>query len=134
VIRAYRDLGLDLQLLVHEDMSQDFASYPSRTIWGLERPDSNIDHRRVPNLMVFFGRNGVSLPITSNPDDFQPGDIVTWHLGGGMTHIGIVSAEPSPQGGYLVAHHLSGLPTVDDSLFRWEIVGHYRYSGPPDFE
>jgi uncharacterized protein len=89
VIRALRSVGLDLQKAVHEDMRQNFAAYPKD--WGLTAPDANIDHRRVPNLMTFFQRRGQELPITSRNEDYLPGDLVTWDLGSGDTHIGIVS-------------------------------------------
>jgi uncharacterized protein YijF (DUF1287 family) len=90
VIRAYRAVGIDLQKEVHEDMAANFSAYPSQRRWGRQSPDSNIDHRRVPNLMVFFTRKGESLPITNRADDYSPGELVTWDLGGGVTHIGIV--------------------------------------------
>jgi uncharacterized protein YijF (DUF1287 family) len=89
IIRAYRQLGIDLQQLVHEDMVANFDKYPQS--WGLSKPDSNIDHRRVPNLMTFFKRHGEVLPITKNPKDYKPGDIVCWNLGAGILHIGIVA-------------------------------------------
>ncbi|HVF57664.1 MAG TPA: DUF1287 domain-containing protein, partial [Pyrinomonadaceae bacterium] len=88
VIRSYRAVGVDLQKEVHEDMVRDFAAYPRA--WGLKKPDSNIDHRRVPNLMTFFERKGASLPVTSDAKDYRPGDVVSWDLGGKLTHIGIV--------------------------------------------
>src|SRR6516165_11517836 len=90
VIRSYRALGIDLQKEVHEDMVQNFSAYPNKRRWMLAHPDSNIDHRRVPNLMVFFQRKGESLPITSKATDYAPGDLVTWDLGRGVPHIGIV--------------------------------------------
>ncbi len=93
VIRSYRALGIDLQELVHKDMTAHFDKYPSKRIWGLSRPDPNIDHRRVPNLQVFFERNGISLPVTGKAADYLPGDIVTWMLPGNLPHIGIVTGE-----------------------------------------
>lgn len=96
VIRAYRKLGIDLQKEVHEDMVANFSQYPK--IWGLSKPDKNIDHRRVPNLMTFFTRHGATLSITENPADYMPGDVVCWNLGGGITHIGIVSNKKSALG------------------------------------
>lgn len=91
IIRTYRKIGIDLQKEVHEDMLKEFDSYPSKRIWGLTKPDKNIDHRRVPNLQIFFSRKGKIVPITKNPDDYLPGDIVTWMLKGNLPHIGIVS-------------------------------------------
>jgi uncharacterized protein len=132
VIRAYRALGVDLQKEVHEDMSANFARYPAGTVWRQKRPDKNIDHRRVPNLMVFFSRKGEILPITDNPSDYQPGDLVTWDLGRGLTHIGIVVDRKSLLGGrYLMEHNIGAGPKIEDVLFDWKITGHYRYLGPP---
>jgi len=120
IIRAYRKMGIDLQKEVHEDMKKNFAKYPR--IWGLSKPDTNIDHRRVPNLQVFFERHGKSLPLDK---DFQAGDIVTWNLspkGGSIPHIGIVSGDN------FVIHNM-GYGTLEQSiLFSYEITGHYRYN------
>jgi uncharacterized protein YijF (DUF1287 family) len=74
IVRAYRDaFGLDLQALVNADMHAAFRAYP-RT-WGLARPDSNIDHRRVPNLETFFRRKGAALPVPRDASEWRPGDI-----------------------------------------------------------
>ncbi len=88
VIRSYRAVGVDLQKLVHEDMEQNFSVYPRS--WKAKKTDKNIDHRRVPNLMTFFQRQGASLPLTDAARDYRPGDVVTWDLSGGLTHIGLV--------------------------------------------
>ncbi len=126
IIRAYRKLGIDLQKEVHEDMLQHFNQYPKD--WGMKRPDKNIDHRRVPNLMTFFTRQGCALPVSLKPADYQPGDIVTWDLGGGMTHIGIVINRKSSDGSrYLVVHNIGNGQEISDCLFRFKIIGHYRY-------
>jgi hypothetical protein len=126
VIRAYRKLGIDLQQKVHEDMKANFSLYPKK--WGLTRPDPNIDHRRVPNLMVFFERFGTTLPITNNPSDYQPGDIVCWNLGGAITHIGIVVDSKSRDGKrHLIVHNIGGGQVLEDCLFNFKIIGHYRY-------
>jgi uncharacterized protein YijF (DUF1287 family) len=131
VIRAYRAVGIDLQKEVHEDMVQNFSTYPRSWRWLLARPDSNIDHRRVPNLMVFFQRKGQALPITSRIEDYSPGDIVTWDLGGGVPHIGIVVDRRSPlTGHYTIVHNIGQGPKMEDVLFNWKITGHYRYFGP----
>lgn len=128
VIRAYRKLGIDLQQRVHRDMQSNFAAYPSKRLWGLRRPDPNIDHRRVPNLRVFFSRNGESLPISRNPRDYRPGDLVTWMLPGNLPHIGIVTDSLAPASGNpLIVHNIGAGPRVEDSLFDYEITGHYRY-------
>ena len=127
VIRAYRKLGIDLQKEVHEDMKANFDKYPK--IWGLSRPDRNIDHRRVPNLMVFFSRFGSVKKISQNPSDYQPGDIVCWDLNGrGLTHIGIVSRKKSGAGKRnLIIHNIGGGQVLEDCLFDWKIIGHYAY-------
>ena len=131
VIRAYRALGIDLQKEVHEDMLADFAAYPSRTIWKLPRPDANIDHRRVPNLRVFFSRKGEILPITSQAKDYLPGDLVTWDLGHGLTHIGMVVERTTlVSGRHMIEHNIGSGPRIEDVLFDWKITGHYRYFGP----
>ena len=130
VIRPYRAAGVDLQKEVHEDMAGNFSLYPKK--WGLKRPDTNIDHRRVPNLMVFFSRKGQQLPVTSNARDYRPGDIVTWDLGGGLTHIGIVVNVPSEadRERFQIVHNIGAGPKMEDVLFNWKITGHYRYMGP----
>jgi len=130
IIRSFRKIGIDLQKKVHEDMSRNFDHYPSRRIWGLTAPDRNIDHRRVPNLQVFFARFGRELPITNNPDDYLPGDIVTWMLPGNLPHIGIVIDELSRDGKRpLIVHNIGRGPKMNDMLFDYPITGHYRYSG-----
>lgn len=127
IVRIYRKLGIDLQKEVHEDMVANFSRYPQ--IWKLPRPDTNIDHRRVPNLMVFFSRKGESLPITGRAIDYQPGEIVTWDLGNGHPHIGIVTDQSfGPRFG--LVHNIGEGPKLEDVLFSWKITGHYRYYGP----
>lgn len=126
VIRAYRKLGIDLQKLVHEDMKQHFHLYPKK--WGLKKPDTNIDHRRVPNLMVFFERHGKSLPVTANASDYKPGDLVTWDLGNNTPHIGIVMDKKSADGKRpLIVHNIGGGQEISDCLFSYTITGHYVY-------
>jgi len=126
VIRSYRALGIDLQKEVHEDMKKHFTAYPegSRTL------DRNIDHRRVANLMVFFSRNGDKLPVSKRAADYAPGDLVTWDLGNGLNHIGIVVNEKSASSGrYMIVHNIGQGPRMEDVLFNWRITGHYRYFG-----
>ena len=131
VIRSYRAVGVDLQKEVHEDMERDFSAYPQQRRWLLSHTDTNIDHRRVPNLMVFFSRKGESLAVSENPVDYSPGDIVAWDLGGGVPHIGIVVDEKSAQSGrHLIVHNIGQGPRREDVLFAWRITGHYRYYGP----
>ncbi len=128
IIRVYRELGIDLQKEVHEDMTRNFDLYPK--LWGLKEPDSNIDHRRVQNLMVFFERYGQVLPITENASDYLPGDMVVWEFNSGRKHIGIVidellNGEQRP----LIVHNVGAGPKINDALFRWKIIGHYEYFG-----
>ena len=126
VIRAYRKLGIDLQQKVHEDMKANFSKYPKR--WGLKRTDTNIDHRRVPNLETFFTRHGQKLTVSNNPDNYKPGDIVAWVLDNGLDHIGIVVDRKSKDGKrYLVVHNIGRGQVAEDCLFSWKITGHYRY-------
>ena len=126
LVRAYRELGVDLQVLVHQDMQRAWAAYPR--LWQLKSPDSNIDHRRVPNLAVFFSRHGESLPIRKTPQDFLPGDIVTWRLASGLPHIGIVSNQFGPSGRPLVIHNIGQGTQLEDRLFEYVVTGHYRYA------
>ena len=126
IIRAYRLVGVDLQKEVHEDMKDHFGEYPD--YWGLTHPDKNIDHRRVPNLMVFFERHGEVKPISENPDDYLPGDMVCWDLGGGIDHIGIVVDKRSADGKrYMIVHNIGAGQVMEDCLFNFRITGHYRY-------
>lgn len=125
VIRAYRKLGIDLQKEVHEDMAKNFSKYPKN--WGLKSTDTNIDHRRVPNLQTFFTRNGQSLAITDKASDYKPGDIVTWMLSGNLPHIGIVVNKKTILGTYMVVHNVGSGQVLEDYLFEYPITGHYRY-------
>jgi uncharacterized protein YijF (DUF1287 family) len=131
VIRSYRALGIDLQKEVHLDMTANFEAYPNHARWMLSHTDVNIDHRRVPNLMVFFTRKGEKLSISSGNADYNPGDLVTWDLGGGVPHIGIVVDRRSTSGRYVIVHNIGQGPKLEDVLFSWKITGHYRYFGPP---
>ena len=126
VVRAFRKAGIDLQKEVHEDMKGNFSAYPTK--WGLTGTDANIDHRRVPNLQTFFARKGKSQPTTGSSDTFLPGDIVTWDLGGGVDHVGMVTTvwyKPSQR--YLIVHNIGAGTRMEDVLFAWKITGHYRY-------
>lgn len=128
VVRSYRSLGVDLQQLVHEDMKLNFDDYPSQRMWGLSKPDTNIDHRRVPNLQAFFSRHGEVFPISDEYSDYKPGDIVTWMLPGNLPHIGIVTDQTLPKTGEpLIVHNIGHGPQLEDMLFDFEITGHYRF-------
>ena len=126
VIRAFRAAGVDLQQLVHEDMKAHFAAYPHQ--WGLSRTDTNIDHRRVPNLMTFFARRHQSLPVTASAADYQPGDVVTWMLPGNLPHIGLVVNETASDDPtrHLVVHNIGAGAQMEDVLFGFKQTGHYR--------
>ena len=126
LIRAYRALGHDLQKLVHEDMKANFSVYPKK--WGLKKTDTNIDHRRVPNLRRFFERHGQELPVTKNAKDYRPGDLVTWMVSGQLPHIGILvkSRVPHAQRPWVV-HNIGRGPVAEDILFDFPITGHYRF-------
>jgi uncharacterized protein YijF (DUF1287 family) len=126
IIRIYRATGIDLQKEVHEDMVANSSEYPYREKWKQASLDTNIDHRRVPNLMVFFRRKGQSLSLTAH-DEFLPGDIVTWMLPGGRDHIGMVTDQKTWFGRYKVEHNIGEGPKIEDVLFEWKITGHYRY-------
>jgi uncharacterized protein YijF (DUF1287 family) len=128
VIRAYRKLNIDLQQLVHEDIRESFALYPAKRNWGQTKPDTNIDHRRVPNLQTFFTRYGKALPVTAIGDDYKPGDLVTWMVSGNLPHIGIVVDKKSEDGERpLIVHNIGAGPQLEDMLFEFKVTGHYRY-------
>ena len=127
VVRAMRKANFDLQKEVHEDMKANFSVYPKK--WGLKKADSNIDHRRVPNLQTFFTRKGKSLPISADSKNYKPGDIVAWDLNGkGLTHIGLVSnVYNESTKTYSIIHNIGGGAALEDRLFEWKIIGHFRY-------
>jgi len=130
VIRSYRKLGIDLQEQVHRDMSAAFHTYPNPSKWGLSRPDTNIDHRRVYNLRKFFQRHGAALPITRNPRNYKAGDLVTWMVGPDLPHIGVVvnkrsKADPNR---LMIVHNIAHGVQMEDILFAFPITGHYRYT------
>jgi uncharacterized protein len=126
IIRAFRSVGIDLQKLIHDDMVQYFNEYPKK--WGLKKPDSNIDHRRVPNIVTYLKRKGKAIEITDNGDDYQPGDIVTWNLGDMVDHIGLVSDIVAKSGAhYKMIHNIGRGTELEDMLFSYEITAHFRY-------
>lgn len=129
VIRSYRALGIDLQKLVHEDMQSNFDFYPK--LWGLMTPDTNIDHRRVPNLQTFFSRQGASLPATENADDYKPGDLITCMVRGSRPHIAIVVPAPKRGERPWIMHNCGFGPKMEDKLFGWKLTGHYRWHPTP---
>jgi uncharacterized protein YijF (DUF1287 family) len=127
VVRALRSSrGMDLQQLVHEDMRAHWGDYPNQRRWGLRKPDRNIDHRRVPNLMVYFQRAGYALAPASEPSAYLPGDIVAWDLGRGILHVGVISDRKSVTGTPLVVHNIGAGTREEDILFRFTVIGRYR--------
>ena len=128
IIRAYRKLNIDLQKEVHEDMLKNFTKYPNLKKWGLKTTDKNIDHRRVSNLEVFFGRKGKTLSITQNANDYKTGEIVTWMINNKLPHIGIITHLKSKDGKRnLIVHNVGGGQVLEDCLFSYTIVGHFQY-------
>lgn len=128
IIRAYRKLGIDLQKEVHEDIKAHFSLYPNLKKWGLKKPDTNIDHRRVPNLEVFFARKGEKLPVSDDPKEYKTGDIVTWMINGKLPHIGIITNKKSPDGKHpMIVHNVGAGQVLEDCLFSYAIVGHFSY-------
>lgn len=126
VIRAYRKVGIDLQERIHEDMKAHFSSYPQ--LWGLKNTDTNIDHRRVPNIRRFMERQSADLTVTQTASNYQPGDIVSWVLPNNLTHIGLVSKTKTTDGKrYLMVHNIGAGQVLEDCLFDFKITGHYRY-------
>jgi len=126
VVRAFRKAGIDLQKELHEDMKTNFAKYPQK--WGARRPDANIDHRRAPNLMAWFDRQGKARPITKDAKDYLPGDVVAWDIVNGLPHIGMISkikVEGTER--YAVVHNIGLGARIEDVLFAWKVTGHYRY-------
>jgi uncharacterized protein len=126
LIRALRAQGLDLQQAVHEDMRAHFSAYPQS--WGLKRPDRNIDHRRVPNLMTWLRRQGLARPSSAAASAYLAGDVVTWDLGNGLSHIGIVSDHRTAQGVPLILHNIGRGTREEDILFAFKVTGHYRFA------
>ncbi|QOG03712.1 DUF1287 domain-containing protein [Flavobacterium sp. MDT1-60] len=129
IIRSYRKLGIDLQKEVHEDMITNFSQYPNLEKWGMTKTDTNIDHRRVPNLEVFFERKGIKLPVTQNAKDYKTGEIVAWIINDKLPHIGIITNKKSKDGQRnLIVHNVGGGQVLEDCLFEYKIVGHYSYT------
>jgi uncharacterized protein len=123
VVRAFRAVGVDLQVEVHEDMRRHFSAYPAN--WGLRGPDRNIDHRRVPNLMRFFERRGKRLSLDGS---YEPGDVVAWRLSNGLNHIGMVAEGRVPGKGHpYVVHNIGAGALKEDVLYSFQIIGHYRW-------
>ncbi|PXY41926.1 DUF1287 domain-containing protein [Flavobacterium cheongpyeongense] len=130
VIRSYRKLDIDLQKEVHEDMIENFSKYPNLKKWEMTKTDTNIDHRRVPNLEVFFERKGTKLPVSEDARDYKTGEIVTWMINGKLPHIGIITNKKSEDGKRnLIVHNVGGGQVLEDCLFEYKIVGHFKYEG-----
>ena len=126
IVRTYRQLGIDLQQHVHEDMTRHFRLYPQ--LWNSPAPDTNIDHRRVPNLQRYFMRHGEKVSVSRSPSDYLPGDIVVWAIANAETHIGIVVPGPGERANDpWIVHNIGAGVAWEDSLFDFQILGHYRY-------
>jgi len=127
IVRAFRGANIDLQRLIHDDMKARFRAYPDS--WKLGRTDTNIDHRRVPNHIVFFRAYGETLPTQTEGSalkTWQPGDVVEWRLPEGKWHTGVISDGIGPRGLPLVIHN--GWRCVEqDCLDGWPISAHFRY-------
>lgn len=129
IIRCYRKLNIDLQKEVHEDMAANFSEYPNLKKWGMTKTDTNIDHRRVPNLEVFFERKGIKLPVSEDAKDYKTGEIVTWMINEKLPHIGIITNKKSEDGKRnLIVHNVGDGQVLEDCLFEYKIVGHYSYT------
>ncbi len=119
---ALKGAGYDLMELVNEDILKEPTAY------NIEKPDKNIDFRRVRNLSVYFQRNALSL--TTDIDEiaqWQGGDIVLW-----KGHIGIVSDHRNQKGVPFVIHNANPIQAgyEEDILAIWgKITGHYRITG-----
>ena len=125
IVRSFREVGLDLQKAVHEDMKENFRLYPQ--IYGAAGPDHNTDHRRVPNLQRWFNRNATELGKSRDAADYEYGDVVAWFLSSRKTHIGIVVPGPGDLSHEKwVVHNIGAGPVWDDALFKHQVIGHYR--------
>jgi uncharacterized protein YijF (DUF1287 family) len=128
IIRSLRDQGIDLQKNINERMRKNWSLYPKK--WGLSKPDSNIDHRRIPNIMTYlkFMKCAVSIDALKNP--YGPGDIVVWDLGRGVLHIGLVSDyQVKNQARYMVIHNIGRGVQEEDILASYKIVAHFQLGG-----
>ena len=124
-IRALRYAGIvDLQEAIHEDLKSNFSDYPMSR-WGSKPPDANIDHRRVPNQLVWLQKNWTEV----NENESMPGDIVVWDMDGDSwgDHIGIVS-DKSADGRLFVIHNFPspGYVAEEDVMNKWGILGVFR--------
>lgn len=125
VVRSLREIGIDLQQLVHEDILRDMRGY------NLGFFDINIDHRRVGTMFTFFSRNAMALPTDLHDKSaWRAGDIVfvawQWIRGAPAEHVGIISDKIGPRGLPLVIENGGPKPIEQDSLGHGKIVGHFR--------
>jgi uncharacterized protein YijF (DUF1287 family) len=125
IIRALRYGDIcDLQEKIHEDILSDRKDYPMSR-WNAKKTDANIDHRRVPNVMVWLGKYWQSI-LT---DDYRPGDIIAWDMDNDSwgDHIGIISDKVENEVSYLIHNFPSpGYVAEENVLNNWKIIGHYR--------
>lgn len=118
--KAFENAGYSLKDMVDQDVAANTDAYPG--VNG--RPDTDIDFRRVRNLLVFFKRHAASLTLDlKDIQEWQPGDIVVL-----PAHIGIISDKRNKDGVPYLLHN-GGQPVLEeDVLERYEIIeGHFRW-------
>ena len=127
IVRSFRAVGIDLQKEIHRDMKRHFRKYPKK--WGLRSTDTNIDHRRVPNMERYFERKGYRVSKGKKEDykKYLPGDLVVWSIRGNLTHIGIVSDKKVPETSrYYIIHNPFQGVEISDWLIEFNIINHFR--------
>lgn len=118
---AFEDAGYDLKAMVDKDIAENTSDY-----FTDEKPDPNIDFRRVRNLRVFFEKYAESLTVsTDDPQDWQAGDIVVY-----KKHIAICSDRRNKDGLPFIIHLANKVEhgREQNKLKSNEITGHYRWT------
>ncbi len=142
VVRCLRAVGLDLQQLVHHDRVKTPSRYPLH-IWGRPRPDTSIDHRRLPILHVFVKTFADAHPTAADTPErlaaFLPGDLVFWAPNPGAaipTMVGLVTDRRDAKGVPRVVTVVPAdkRPTDHHRLTDWPIIGHFRVQPDPLLE
>ncbi|MCL2320910.1 MAG: DUF1287 domain-containing protein [Oscillospiraceae bacterium] len=122
VWRAFKNAGYSLKDMVDEDIENNKELYPLTD----EKPDPNIDFRRVQDLKIYFSRVATSLTLDIyDIKEWQPGDIVIF----GSYHIGIISDKRFKNGIPYLLHNGGQYNREDNGLisFSYDISGHYRF-------
>jgi uncharacterized protein len=127
--RGFKGMDVDLKALVDKDIKENVTAYPRVN----DKPDPNIDFRRVRNLDIFFKRNALDLTTDLKPFDaenlkqWQPGDIVV--IMKPYEHIAVVSDKRAKNGVPYVIHNTTPHAVENGSLVYWPpyIHGHYRW-------